>query len=88
MYDTLQGCRVFKSFDRVALFLHICMDLIAGVCPLKMDELFFSVIYLRAVFTSLAEIRVQAAGGDYRASTTTGRHNNWPGESTGSFFFF
>lgn len=47
------------------------MDLIAGVCPLKMYGL-FSVIYLWAVFTSLAEIRAQAAGGDYRASTTTG----------------
>lgn len=39
----------------------------------------FSVIYLWAVFTSLAEIRVQAAGGDYRASMTTGHTTTGPG---------
>lgn len=47
------------------------MDLIASVCPLKMYGPFL-VIYLWAVFTSLAESKAQAAGGDYRASTTTG----------------
>lgn len=72
------GLQCFQSFDRVGLFLHIRVDLIVSVCPLKMYGL-FSVIYLWAVFTSLAEIRAQAAGGDYRASTTTGHTTNGPG---------